>query len=106
MNGWTIESGSKVTVGSIHVDPGSTIVTPASMCSRLIRSRSATPAAASSTRVLTPSVSVGIGCDEHPDAPAGGDDSADGVGEVQLALRVRRREPVERRPERVAAPNT
>ena len=32
VNGWTTESGSHVTLGSIQADAGSTIVTPASMC--------------------------------------------------------------------------
>ena len=42
-----------------QVEPGSAIATPASMCSRLTRSRSVAAAAASSTRVLTPSASSG-----------------------------------------------
>ena len=63
--------------------------------------QSAAAAAASSTRVLTPSVSTGIGRDVHRDALAGSDEVADGVGEVELALRVVRLEPVERRPQRV-----
>src|SRR5207253_855351 len=41
----------------IHVVRGSTIVTPFSMCSSLIRSRSTEAADASSARVFTPSVS-------------------------------------------------
>ena len=61
VNGCTIVSASKVTEGSIHVVDGSTIVTPASMCATLIRSRSTAAAAASSTRVFTPSVSSGSG---------------------------------------------
>ena len=61
MNGWIVTSGSISTVGSIQVVRGSTIVTPASMCASLIRSRRTTPAWASSTRVLTPSVSFGSG---------------------------------------------
>ena len=57
VNGWTVTSASISTVGSIHVVFGSTIVTPASMCASLIRSRRTAPACASSTRVFTPSVS-------------------------------------------------
>ena len=90
-------------MGSIQVVAGSTIVTPASMCSRLIRSRSEAPAAASSTRVLTPSVSAGSGATKTPTPTARGHDTAHGIGEVELALRVGRRELVERRPERLRA---
>ena len=44
-----------------------------------------------------------VGGDEHADAIAGGHDPAHGVGEVELTLRVRRLQLVERRPERVRA---
>ena len=57
-NGWMVESGSSSTSGSIQVEPGSTIATPASMCAWLIRSRRIAPAAAISTLVLPPSVSI------------------------------------------------
>ncbi len=53
-NGWTTTSGSISTSGSIQVVAGSTIVTPASMCARLMRSRRTAAASASSARVLTP----------------------------------------------------
>ena len=39
VNGWISASGSISTSGSIQVVCGSTIVTPASMCSSLMRSR-------------------------------------------------------------------
>ena len=97
MNGCTTVSGSSVTVGSIQVVAGSTIVTPASMCASLIRSRRAAAAAASSTRVLTPSVSAGSARDVDDDLSPALDEVAHGVGEVQLALDVRRLQPVERR---------
>src|SRR4029077_4935956 len=56
---WTVTSGSISTPASIQVEVGSTIVTPASICASLTRSRSAAATAASSTRVLIPSTSNG-----------------------------------------------
>ena len=73
------------------------------MCATLIRSRSAAAAAASSTRVLTPSVSTGSSATCTATGLPAGDDVADGVGQVELALRVVRLQPVERRPERLGA---
>ena len=101
MNGCTTVSGSSVTVGSIQVDGGSTIVTPASMCATLIRSRSAAAAAASSTRVLTPSVSLGSSATWTATRCPESDEIAHGVGQVELALRVDGLEPVERGPEQI-----
>ena len=92
-------SGSTTTSASIHVLAGSTIVTPASMCASLTRSRSAAAAAASSTRVFTPSVSTGL----PPLCTATRSPSITRMptesGQVELALRVVRREPVEHRPQ-------
>ncbi len=73
------------------------------MCASLIRSRSAAAAAASSARVLTPSVSAGRRATCAATALARARRGADRVGEVELALGVLRLEPVERRPERVGA---
>ena len=96
-------SGSISTSGSIQVVAGSTIVTPASMWRRLIRSRSAAAAAASSARVFTPSASNGLGREVHGDALAVADEQPDRVGQVELALGVVRLEPLERRPELLGA---
>ena len=103
MNGCTTASGSSIASASIHVLSGSTIVTPASMCASLMRSRSAAAAAASSTRVFTPSVSTG----SPPLCTATRSPSStrmrDRVGQVELALRVVRRQPVEHRPQPICA---
>ena len=99
VNGWIVESGSSSTSGSIHVVAGSTIVAPASMCSRLMRSRRTAAATASSTRVLTPSTSVASRRRVHCHALALANEVADGVGQVELALVVVRPQAIERRPE-------
>ena len=65
-----------------------------------MRSRSAAAAAASSARVFTPSVSAGSGATCATTRSPAADEVADGVGQVELALRVVRLEPVERGPER------
>ena len=88
-------SGSISTSASIHVEAGSTIVTPASMCASLIRSRSAAATTASSTRVLIPSTSSGVLGRVHGDDLAVADEQAERVGDVELALGVVRLEPVE-----------
>ena len=87
VNGWIITSGSISTSPRSTSSRGSTIVTPASMCSSLIRSRSAAAAAASSTRVLTPSTSNGSAATCTATASPAADEQADRVGEVELALR-------------------
>ena len=82
---------------------GRECVTPASMCATLIRSRRAAAAAASSTRVLTPSVSPGSSATWTTTLWPCADEVAHGVGQVQLPLDVRRLETVERRPEEITA---
>ena len=96
VNGLIVTSSAISTVGSIHVDAGSTIVTPASMCRSLMRSRSTAAACASSTRVFTPSVSSEFCGNVSRDTLARLDEQRDHVGEVQLALDVLRLEPLER----------
>ena len=91
-------SGSISTSGSIQVVAGSTIVTPASMCARLMRSRRT----ASSIGELGPRVDTcleRLGGDADRDLVAVSDEQADRVGQVELALGVVRLDPVERRPE-------
>jgi hypothetical protein len=92
-------SCSITTVGSIQVEAGSTIVQPASRWPRLMRSRRIAAASASSTRVLTPSVSAGS--DVHRHLVACLDDRAHRVGEVQLALRVVAVEALDRGPQQL-----
>ena len=53
--------------------------------------------------MLTPSVSSGSSATWATTSLAARDEVADGVGQVELALGVVRLEPVERRPEQVAA---
>ena len=66
---------------------GSTIVTPASACARWMRSWASRRAVASSTRVLTPSVSVGsVTTCRRP--PCRGAQERQHVGQVELALGV------------------
>ena len=77
------------------------MVTPASMCCSLTRSRSAAAAAASSTRVLTPSASTAGSAHVRGDALATGDEVAHSIGQVELALRVRGVELVERGPDAI-----
>ena len=98
VNGWITASGSMTTSASIHVLAGSTIVTPASMCASLTRSRSAQPpppARLACSRPRSPP-------DRLPCAPrhvAFLDEERDRVRQVELALRVVRRQPVEHRPQ-------
>ena len=73
---------------SISVLAGSTIVTPASACARWIRSWASRRTCASSTRVLTPSVSVGSVTECAPIALPVGAQQRQHVGQVELALRV------------------
>ena len=54
-------SAARQGVASMLVEAGSTIVTPASMCRSLIRSRSTAAACASSARLLIPSGATGSG---------------------------------------------
>ena len=51
------------------------------------------------TRVFTPSVSIGISSLVHRDPLALRDEERDGVGQIELALRVVRRQTVEHRPQ-------
>ena len=73
---------------SISVLAGSTIVTPASACARWIRSWASRRTCASSTRVLTPSVSAGSVDHVRADRLALGAQQRQHVGQVELALRV------------------
>ena len=94
-----VQSGSSSTSGSIQVEAGSTIVTPASMCAALIRSRS-DGRGGGELGARVHALGLGrVGRGVRADALAGRRRGADRVGQVELALRVVRLEPLERGPE-------
>ena len=72
------------------------------MCSLFTRARRKAAASASSTRVFTPSTSSGIRSLEHADLSPAFDEQPHGVRQVELALRVRRLDPFEHRPQLVS----
>ena len=103
MKGWIVTSASISTSASIHVDAGSTIVTPASMCS-LVDPVAQLPGDEGELDARVDPLDLprdgrSVDCD----GLAVGDEQAERVGHVELALRVVRLEPVEQRPEPVGA---
>ena len=77
-----------VTIVSIYVLAGSTMVTPASMCRSKIRCCMIARAAASSTLLLMPMTSTETGSLDRFNSLAGACKSRDAVGEIELALRI------------------
>ena len=75
------------------------MVTPASMCASLMRSRSLAATTASSARVLIALHLGGVLGRVHGDDLTGADEQPERVGHVQLALGVVRLQPVEHGPE-------
>ena len=101
VNGWTTESASSSTPWLDPGRPGSTIVTPASMCASLIRRRSSRGRDRQlGARVDPQRRRARRGTTHGGGAMAGGDELLDRVGQVELALRVVRVQPAERLPER------
>ncbi len=92
-------SGSSATVTSTQVLAGSTTVTPASIQRRSSRRFSSARTAASCTRSLTPLTCHTSSHSTRAHRQAVGAGDRDQVGEVQLALGVRRAQPGQRGPQ-------
>ena len=74
MNGWIVDVGLDLDVASIQVVAGSTIVTPASMCASLTRSRRTAAALGELGARVDARASTASPAPEHGDRLAVGDE--------------------------------